>query len=741
MTPDAEMLLTLELPVPAAVVSCTLIEGTSKLTHAKVELSSTIPLPTAFALEKDAGLVLAPLGFVPRAWTLRVGHLDFLKIEDGSLRYALNLYPALWLLRFTKNTRKFVGKSAQEIVSTIFDEHDLKYRFDLTRDTETRKYCVQYRETNLDFVLRLLEWEGIYYSFEDDGTIVLSDDSPRSKPIAGVPAFELTEAAGALQWSEVGIYSFRAGRKVTSGAATVNDFNWKKPKVQLLATEKAKEDAELEVYSYPAGYRRDDQGSVIAKRRLEALRAPSKYVKGSGNVTTFTPARRFAFGILADARMAGDYLLTEVEHHYVNRKFDKSLMDKEVNYRNHFTAIPRAVPYRPPLVTAVPEIGGTHTAMVVGPDGEEIHTDTHGRFRAKFHWDREAKGTDADSRWLRNTQEVATGMALARVGWEQTVAYVDGDPDRPVGIARNINGHMVPEYGQPGNKTRMAMKSPSYPKEGGGFNELRLEDLAGAMHFDWHAQKDMIGQIDNDRFETITQNDTKDVGSSSTATVRHDQNVEIGGNFEVLVHASENANVVSNRKKTVSQDEKVEITEGYSYTVTGTNKEHVKGNRTIKAAEKSGAILRTVADEIEREVKGACLMKGGGDLQIIVQDDLTETVGASKTIEVEEGGIALRVGGKLTTEIKGDATREVTKDIGHASKRALRTVEGSVSMTAGVKMLLAGDEIVLEAKESLSFKSGAMELTLGTTQTTIGGTMKIDAKGKIKVTGGPDNLT
>ncbi|MSP24789.1 MAG: type VI secretion system tip protein VgrG, partial [Myxococcales bacterium] len=692
-------------------------------------------------LEKDAQLVLAPAGFAPRAWTLRVGHLDFLKIEDGSLRYALNLYPALWLLRFTKNTRKFRDQSAQEIISAILGEHGIKHRFELMRETETRKYCVQYRETNLEFVLRLLEWEGIYFSFEDDGTLLLADDSPSSQPILGPPAFELSEAAGALQWADVGIFSFRAGRKVVSGAATVSDFNWKKPKVALLATEKAKEDSELEVYSYPAGYRRGDQGSVIAKRRLEALRVPAKFVKGSGNVTTFTPARRFVFGILADLRMAGPYVLTEVEHHYINRQFQKSELGNEVNYRNHFTAIPRSIPFRPPLVTAVPEVAGTHTAMVVGPDGEEIHTDTHGRFRAKFHWDRDAKGNDEDSRWLRSTQEVATSMVLARVGWEQTVAYIDGDPDRPIGVARNINGHMVSEYGQPANKTRMTMKSPSYPKASGGFNELRLEDVKGLMHFDWHAEKDMVSAIENDRSETIVGNDTKDVGSASSGFVGHDQNVEIGGDYEVTIEQSQLATVTGNRTKKVTGNETFEITDGYAYTVQGDDTEQVKGNRVVKAAEKSGAISRVVVDELEREITGTYLAKGGGNILVTVQGEFTETVGTNKTITVEEGGISLRVGGKLEVEIGGDATREASSNIGHASKRAVREVTGTVTMHGGTKMLLAGDEIVLSARQSIRFKSGALELSLAPGQTTIAGTMKIDAKGAISVTGGPDNLT
>ena len=744
MTVDAELRLILETPEPLSVVAARIDERISTPTSARLEIASAVPLQLDEVLEKDATLVVAPFGFSERRWTLRVGHVDFIRIVDGSLRYVLQLFPALWLLRFTKNSRKFVGLSAKQIVAQILSDHAIAHRFELMREPEVRKYCVQYHETNLDFVHRLLEFEGIYYSFEDDGTMVLADRSVGASDVPGESVFDLVEVGGAMQWTRVGIREIKKGRKVTSGAATVSDFNWKKPKANLLASASAKEDAELEIYDYPVGFRRSDQGPILAQRRLESYRVEATHVKGAGNAHTFAPARAFTFGPLASTRFAGDYLLVGVVHDYKNGKFQQTIdgsTDEGITYENRFHAIPNDVPFRPPLVTPEPHIAGVHTAMVRGPAGEEIHTDTHGRFRAQFHWDRDANGSDADSRWVRNLQETATGMGLARVGWEQSVAYINGDPDRPIGIARNINGHMTPEYTQPANKTRHTMKSPSYPSSSGGFNELRLDDVAGLMKMEWHAEKDHATAVDNDRTETITGNETKSVGTNYAATVGNDQTVSIKGTFKCNIGGDGRLGVEADREKTVGGDETIKVTEVYSYTIGGDDTEKVTGNRKVDAAEKSGSITRQIAKSFERKVR-EWEVKGTGNLEVLVQDTLTETVTGAKTIEVENGGIGVRVGGKFDLNVTGSAIRHVTKNMGYSAKETTVDIVGGAKFQSGEKIAINGDKILLEAKTSLELKSGTTSLKLEPGQLSTLGKMLIDApNGKVKFSGSPDILT
>lgn len=742
MSSDAELTLILDTPEPLAVVAAHVLERISVPTAARVELASALPLRLEDVLEKDATLVVAPFGGLPRRWTLRVGHVDFIRIVDGSMRYIAQLFPAFWLLRFTKNQRKFTKLSAEAIISKILAEHQVAHRFELARPTETRKYCVQYSETNLDFISRLLEFEGIHYAFEDDGTMVLSDRSEDAPKVAGESAFDLVEVGGAMEWTRVGLREFTKERKVTSGAATVNDFNWKKPKVKLLASASAKEDAELEVYDYPVGFRRSEQGPILAQRRLEAYRVAASQVTGTGNVHSFAPARSFTFGALASPRFAGEYLIVGVEHRYRNGKFEHVVdgqASSGISYENTFAGIPKKVPFRPPLVTPQPHIAGTHTAMVRGPAGEEIHTDVHGRFCAQFHWDREATRSDEDSRWLRNVQETANGTALARVGWEQSVAYINGDPDRPIGIARNINGQMTAEYAQPANKTRHTMKSPSYPSASGGFNELRMEDLGGLMHMDWHGEKDFNASVDNDRTYAIAANETKSVGANYSTTVVNDQRVEVGGNYTANVGGVFSFSVEADREKKIAVDQKLTITEVYSHTIAGNDLEKVDANRTVEAAEKSGSITRQVVDGFERSV-GEWEVTGKGSLELLVQDTLKETVAGTKTVEVEDGGISLRVGGKFDLKISADATRAVKTKMGYSAKTT-SIASGSALFQGGEKIAINGDKILLVADESLEFTSGGAGLKLDPKSIAFKGKLLIDAKRTITVTGNKDNLT
>lgn len=742
MRADGELYLNIDLPHDVTVVSCRLVEGMSKQTHARVEIASTVHIDLTGVLERDATLFIAPEGFPPRTWTLRVGHIDFIEIKEGSFRYVANLYPEMWLLRFTTNTRKFRNMSSEQIISQILDAHGVDHRFELMRKTETRKYCAQYRETNLDFILRLLEFEGIYYTFEDDGTVVFADRSIDGARTDGKSAFDLIEASGAMSWDDIGIFEFHAGRRLASGTATVNDHNWKTPSVKLLTSSVANDDAELEIYDYPVGFRRPDQGSRLAQLRLEAQRVPSRYVGGKSNVTAFRPGRLFAFGPMANPIFADDYLLTDVEHVYVNRKFSEADMGNvaEDAYRNHFAAIPKSVPFRPPLVTPHPHIAGCHTAMVVGPQGEEIHTDQYGRYRAKFHWDREATGTDEDSRWLRNTQETASGMVLARVGWEQSIAYVNGDPDRPFGFARNINGQMVPEYTQPVNKTRMAMKSPTYPGKA-GFNELRLEDLAGQQHMDWHAEKDMLGLVENDRSEHIEGNSSKKVGSGYAWSVGNNQDVSIKGNYEVGVSMNYSLSVEKDRTKEVTGDETCEINTTYSYFVTGNSKEEVTADRIVDAADKGGTITREVETKWTRTVKGDVTVQGKGNMEFVVQGTYDETITGDKSITCNKGHHLLRVGGIYTLDVGTMCTRRSGTSMGFAANITKVDVGANALFGGNEKINLNSDRLILMGDAMLGFQSKGLMMKLQPGKITFSGAMKLEAGNNINVKGNKNNIT
>ncbi|MEZ4313082.1 MAG: type VI secretion system tip protein TssI/VgrG [Polyangiaceae bacterium] len=437
------------------VVAAHVVEGISRLSSMAVEIASPDAIDFAGVIRGDTTLTVHIDEAPARTWSAQLATARFAGMEEGSMRYRLELRPRLWFLGHTKNTRKFRNMSAKEIIAKVLSEGNIPFEWRAARVPPQRKYCVQYRETNLAFVLRLLEFEGIHYTFTPDDILVLGDRSVTADFVDGSPSYDLLDAAGALDRDELGIHEWKRRARVASGKASVKDFNWKKPRLDLLTSKSAGIDDELETYDYPTGFRNPKDGEYLAQIRLEAQRVPSRTSHGKGNVPSFMPLRKLTFGDSGGPGFSGEYLLVQVEHLMHTAVYNKVLSVPSGRvYENRFEVIPSDVPFRPAWETPRPTIEGTHTAMVRGPAGEEIHTDKYGRFRAQFHWDREAKGTDEDSRWVRPLQETATSMVLARVGWEMSIAYIDGDPDRPVGIARNINGAMVPTYGQPAQKSR-----------------------------------------------------------------------------------------------------------------------------------------------------------------------------------------------------------------------------------------------------------------------------------------------
>jgi len=402
--------------------------------------------------------------------------------------------------------------------------------------------------------------------------------------------------------------------------------------------------------------------------------------------------------------------------------------------------LPKATAFRAPLITKHPHITGCHTAMVRGPEGEEIHTDQYGRFRVQFHWDREATGTDDDSRWLRVLQETQTGLAVARVGWEYSVAYIDGDPDRPIGFARDINGVMPAEYAQPTNKTRMTIKTPTYPSDG-TFNELRLEDMAGQQHFDWTAERDLVSEIGNDRDEAVGNDEFSTCGSARTHSVGNDQGVTIGGNYDLSIGSDDSNIIRKDRTENVGSDEKLTITEVFSEITFKNETEKVGGDRTSEAGEETGGHGRSVTEDIERKVGGSSTSKGKGDIALMVQHQLKEQVTGSKITRVDDGGMTSIVTGKLDLEIGGSSVRICENAMGHGAENTKFDVKGPTTFKSGEQISINGNHIVMEATGNLTLTSGGLEIAMTPSSTAFKGPVRLKSGNVIKVAGNPDNLT
>jgi len=702
------------------VLVCDVIEALSDCGSVTAEVQTFVDVDFEPLLEGDASVVVTIDGLEVRRFTRKLGRATFVGLADNSLRYVLELFPAFWFSRFGMNTRKFRDQPTEEIVSKLLGENGVAHRWQNARKTDSRPFCVQYRETHFAFVSRLLEFEGIYYYFDDDGTMVLADDSTAEPPVAGTSLYQLHETEGAMADGRVGVTSFTRGVTLAPGRATVNDHDFKKPATSLLKSAPGPRDRDLDVYDYPTGYRDLDAGATLARLRMEALTATKKHARGTSSVPWFRSSRRFTFDHAEAISFSGDYLLLRVSHHFVS----SHASDAKGEYENEFFAIPAEVPYRPLLATPRPIIQGNHTAIVRGPIGEEIHTDQYGRAKVEFHWDREAKGTDEDSRWIRMCQETSSSMVLARVGWEVNVGYIDGDPERPVALARNINGQMMPTYGQPGHMNMMTVKTESYPGKN-GFNELRMDDSAGAMRMDWHAQRDLVNVVENNKTEKVLANQTHLVKNGVDRVVEKSQHVSVGGN------------------------ETKDVQKNYSETIKKDRSENIGGNETIKVKPSSG--LNVIGNDVENVGSLRFTLTGIGSVSIPSPQDIAQVVVPHTLGAVAEeiagglagGAIGDLVGGKSLGEVFAGVASTLgnaavsglaSGDVGGALKDAVGLPSGTPDVAGALKDAFSADKLKQMGKDMVMdaiFKGSITRDTRKVFTRMVGGAQIVAAGGTI----------
>ena len=406
---------------------------------------------------------------------------------EGDLHYALysaTIVPWFWLLTRTSDSRIFQGLSVPEIVEKIFKEKGFNdFRIALG-SYEAKDYCVQFRETDFNFVSRLLEQEGIYYFFEhEDGkhTMVLTDSPDGHNPCPHQESARYHQISTGARLDEDVIVSLMKTQEIRIGKYTVNDYNFKTPTADLkveVNCQIALGPGEREIYDYPAEYSARTEGDRLANIRMQGEEAKITTITGASNCKAFTSGYKFNLtGYYRHEMNDTSYVLVSINHN-ATEPAGGSDSGSAATYNNNFYCIPFDVPFRPPLVTPKP-IGSVQTAVVVGPKGEEIYTDEHGRVKVQFHWDREGKKDENSSCWIRVSQPWAgTGwgaMFIPHIGHEVIVEFVEGDPDRPIITGRVYHGTNMPADKLPEEKTKSVIRSWQD-------NDIVIEDKDGDKH-------------------------------------------------------------------------------------------------------------------------------------------------------------------------------------------------------------------------------------------------------------------
>jgi len=568
-------------------------EAVSAPFHFDVDLLSEDPALSAADLLRTEMLitVFTPSGEKRYVHGLVKSFTELHRREDFT-HYRAEVVPWLWFLSLTRDCRIFQRMTVLDIVEQVFG--DLGYSdFDVrcTRSYPEREYCVQYRETCLAFVSRLLEEEGIFYFFEhtDSGhTMVLADDNTAFRPC---PTQATGRMASEAAPDEDVVTSLERRHSVHQGVVTLQDYDFLQPTLRLLS-QSTGEDGE-EVYDYPGKYTVLDEGERYTRLLLEERELHGETIRGDSTCRGFESGYRFALTEHHRPDTNTDYVLVEVRHR-ANAGDFRSWDSPELDYRNDFVAVPHAVPYRPPVVTPKPMIRGTQPALVVGPSGEGVYVDSHGRIKGQFYWDREGQRDENSSCWIR----VATPWAgkswgaitLPRIGNEVVVGFEEGDPDRPLVVGSVYNAEQTPPFGLPDADIQMGMKSRSSPG-GGGYNEITMTDTAGEEMITIHAQFDMDTSVEHDQRQNVSNNrtanvavdETMDVGANQTLSVGGNQDVSVAGNQTVGVTGDQNVTVSGNRTTGVSGNDGVEVSGNRDVVISGNCTIDAGANLTLKA--------------------------------------------------------------------------------------------------------------------------------------------------------------
>jgi type VI secretion system secreted protein VgrG len=576
--------------------------------------------------------------------------------------YHAEVVPWLWFLTRNADCRIFQNMTIPDIITKVFKDLGFSdFKNLLQGSFEPREYCVQYRETNFNFVSRLMEQYGIFYLFEHEQskhTLVLANDPSAHKLCPGIKggrvAFSLDD-----RLEDDAINQWQMSKELHTGKFSHTDYNFETPSTSLLVNEPSiinvDGNQKYELYDYPGEYLKKAQGAALAKTRMQEEEAGYKVSTGSSTCRAFTTGYKFELTGHYRRDMNDSYVLTQIRHvASVGDSYQTTATHAPDHYSNQFNCIPASVPFRTDRTTPKPFVQGPQTAVVVGKSGEEIWVDKYGRVKVQFHWDREGKKDENSSCWVRVSQPWAGknwgAMWIPRIGQEVIIDFLEGDPDRPIITGRVYNAEQMPPYALPDNQTRSTfMSRSSKGAASANYNEIRFEDKMGSEQIFVNAEKDMDQRVENQSREYI------------------------GNDRSLIVHA--------NQREQVDADKHG----------------HVKG-----------AHFEKIDGDMSLQVGAKQMEKVGGDQSLEVDGDQKEKV---------VGAVSLQIGKDQMEKVGGS----VSLSVGQSRNEKIGMTH---AMEAGQTIHLKGGmTVIIEAGMQLSLKAAGGFVDIGPAGVTIQGTM------------------
>jgi type VI secretion system secreted protein VgrG len=503
-------------------------EEMSRLSEFQVELLSTkVDIDFDQLLGKVLTVKIAAAGDNTRYFSGYITRIAYQGVHGRYYSYLAIVRPWLWFLTRTSDCQIFQDMTVPDIVKKVFGDHDsADFDFQLTGTYRSWTYCVQYRETDFNFVSRLLEHEGIYYYFRHtDGrsTMVITDSYSGHSTFDSYEKLPYLSSGDTVRPDVEYVSAWELSRSLQPGVYVHDDYDMTRPTVEL-KTQKAlvrdHAEANYEIYDYPGQYLQKGDGDQYAAVRLDELAAQFETVHATSNARGVCVGSLLTLEEHPRSDQNREYLILESSYAIQFGPYE-SAQGGETTCHCSFVAMSSQQQYRAPRLTPKPFVQGPQTALVVGPSGEEIYTEKNGCVKLQFHWDRYGQRDQNSSCWIRVSHPWAGkgwgSVAIPRIGQEVVVDFLEGDPDQPIVTGRVYNGDNPVPYTLPANAVVSGLKSNTV--KGQGYNEMSMNDTAGKELINIHAQYDMATTVEHDQTNTVKNKFTETITSDATIAV------------------------------------------------------------------------------------------------------------------------------------------------------------------------------------------------------------------------------
>jgi type VI secretion system secreted protein VgrG len=623
--------------------------------------------------------------------------------------YNVILKPKFWKLTLTCQSRIFQKISVVDIIKSVLDEHGLSTCYELKVSPGSyaaKEYVVQYNETDLNFISRLMNANGIWYYFQNTPVernkinsrimekCVITDSSDAVKPISEKSkiiylsqcGLEMIEESKTLEQ----IAELEITHRLIPEKAAVKSYNYRTPEVNLSAYADVNADGHGMVYEYGGNFSNDSEAQKCARLLASRLRCKKTMIRGKSNCTGLSSGKKIE--IEEHQRESGEkkvisteLIITEVIHSGTTLS---GYSDNMHGYDNSFKALPFAnvADFKPACDCHKVIIPGVISAKVEGQGSQYASIDETGRYKVRMSFDRSSTGNSEGSKYIRMAQPYSgPGYGMHCPLHENTeviLAHVNSDPDKPLGLGSVPDAStMTPVKSD--NKHQSMLKTA-------GNNELILDDTDGAQKF--------------------------------TMSTPYDQSFSAGNNQSISVSANRSVDVKNNESKDIAGNDELKIGANQEVTISGDKSEAVTGTLSLEI---SGNKNETCAAEKCTEVLSSESKAVNGTRTVVVTSDCGLSVNATHTVEVS-GNHTVNAGDSVGLESDALVTIQASGNVTVKGANTFLSGKASINIVAGASTIAItpGSISILAPQVTLS---GA-EISMGASAVNMlmGGVIKIN---------------